>query len=170
MKQPITITIVLFNFDDLLENAKRKAINKQRKSFKGYDDNYIRKHLQNSQLFFNADGLLMTITRSEFTGERPQFIKIYGRQYSISKHFVKDTSGIVLPESIKYEKHRKNKPITTHEIERITAFLHPKQDLKFLVNVLKDLTNDNAEYYIVKYRTKVAICRKGWSDNSETPQ
>ena len=168
MKQPVTITLILFNFDDLQENAKRKAINKQRESFKGYDDNYIRKHLQDSQLFFNADGLLMNITRSKFTGERPQFIKIYGRQYRISKHFDKDTSGIVLPESIKYEKHRKNQPITTHEIERITAFLHPELDLEFLVKVLKDLTNDKAEYYVVKYKSKVAICRKGWTDFLQT--
>lgn len=176
MIQTIMVNIKLYSFNDLLEPAKRKAINQERGHYKGYNDDQIRKDLKASNHLFNAKGFPVNIGHSDGILRKPITIKLDSMKYGISLQRLKDTSGLVLPEIIPYipsEKDSSGKKtgiLSTYDRERVTAFLDPKKDLPFLLRVIKDLINANIEYYVVgRSDKKVAICHKGWTDYLETP-
>lgn len=178
MIQTIMVNIKLYGFSDLLEPAKRKAINQERGHYTGYNDDEIRNDLKASNHLFNAKGYPVNIGHTHGIYRKPSTIKLDGMKYGIIIQKIRDTSGIVLPEIIpyipsitpKYKGHNNKVHTSLHDKERITSFRNPKLELQFLLMVIKDLINANIEYYAVgRSDKKVAICHKGWTDYLETP-
>ncbi len=59
---------------------------------------------------------------------------------------------ITIPTPVNFDKN-------LHEKDRVTRWLKPKHDLKFITSAIERLLNDRTKPYIVQKESEIAVCR-----------